>query len=152
MDLTCLVIPRAGLVPAECKRLGEALHRWLSSDPIARSVERLGLDDLRDGEFPQPQFMRLAWAAGAGLGKGLSRQEKDDIRDRLGERADARDVECHIRAASPEGGRQAALTLGRAIPDHLVEDILIEGQSWKGLGRDLAARTGTGLALPREEP
>ena len=50
----CVVIPRAGLVPVECKRLGEALHRWLSVEPAVRSVEPLGLDDLRDGELPQP--------------------------------------------------------------------------------------------------
>jgi hypothetical protein len=134
MDLTCLVIPRAGLVPAECKRLGESLHRWLSCDPGGRSVERLGLDDLRDGEFPQPQRLRLAWAAGAGSGKGLSPQEKDDIRTRLGNRADARDVECHIRVASREDLRQSVLSFAGAIPGHLVEDILIDGRSWRGFG------------------
>jgi hypothetical protein len=141
-----------GLVPAECKWLGEALHRWLSSDPAGRSVERLGLDDLRDGEFPQPQCLRLAWAAGAGSGKGLSRQQKDDIRDRLGERADARDVECHIRAASREDVPQAVLSFARAIPSHLVEDILIDGRSWRGFGRSRAARTDASSARSREGP
>jgi hypothetical protein len=151
MDLTCLVIPRVGLVPAECKWLGEALHRWLSADPAGRSVERLGLDDLRDGEFPQPQCLRLAWAAGAGSGKGLSRHQKD-IRDRLGERADARDVECHIRAASREHVRQAVRRFARAIPGHLVEDILIDGRSWREFGRSRAARTDAGSARSREGP
>ncbi len=84
MDLTCLVVRRAGLVPAECKRLDEALHRWLSSDPAGRSVERLGLDELRDGELRQLRRLRLAWAAGGGSGKGVGRRQQDDIRDRLG--------------------------------------------------------------------
>jgi hypothetical protein len=76
MGLTCLVIPRAGLVPAECKRLGEALHRWLSSAPAVRSIEPLRLNDL--------------------------------------------------------------------------DDILIEGTSWKRVTRDPAARIGTESTLPRE--
>ena len=151
MGLTCLVIPRAGLVPAECKRLGEALHRWLSSAPALRSIEPLGLNDLRDGELPQPQCLRLAWVAEASSGKGLSRQQKDDIRTGLGERAAARDLECHIRDASPEEVREAVLSFDRAVPSHLVDDILIDGQSWKRFIRDPAARVGTESTLPRED-
>ena len=63
MDLQCLVIPRAGLVPADCKRLGEALHRWRSADPAARSLDQPGLDDLRDGELPPPRYARHVRAA-----------------------------------------------------------------------------------------
>jgi hypothetical protein len=135
MDLTCLVIPRAGLVPAECRRLGEALCRWLALDLAVRSAERLGLDDLRDGELPQPQYLRLAWAGEGRSPKGLSRQQKDDIRNRLAERAEARDLECHIRNASGEDIRLAVLGFDQAIPGDLVDDILIDGKSWKGFSR-----------------
>jgi hypothetical protein len=116
-----------------------------------RSIEPLGLNDLRDGEFPQPQCLRLAWAAQASLGKGLSREQRDDIRTGLGERADAHDLECHIRDASPEEVREAVFSFDRDVPSHFVVDILIEGQSWKRFTRDPAARVGTESTSLRED-
>ena len=47
---------------------------------------------------------------------------------------DTRDLECHIGGEAGEGGRRAALSFGRAVPHHLVGDILIGGRNWKGLG------------------
>ena len=85
MDLQCLVIPRAGLVPADCKRLGEALHRWRSADPAARSLDQPGLDDLRDGELPPPRYVQHVRAAQGRANKALSYQEREDIRGGLGE-------------------------------------------------------------------
>jgi hypothetical protein len=135
MDLTCLVIPRAGLVPVECKRLGEALYRWLSFEPAVRSVEPLGLDDLRDGELPQPRYLRHTWSAQGRTPKGLSLEQKEEIRKTLAERADARDLECHIRNVSGQDIRLAVLGFDQAIPGYLVEDILIDGKSWKEFSR-----------------
>jgi hypothetical protein len=151
MGLKCLVIPRADLVPAECRRLGEALHRWLSSAPTVRSVEPLGLNDLRDGELPQPQCLRLAWAAGVSSKKSLSTQQMEDIRTRLGERAGARDLECHIWDASEEDVHEAALGFDQVIPSDLVDDILIDGKSWKRLKPGPAARRGTECTLTGED-
>jgi hypothetical protein len=134
MGLKCLVIPRAGLVPADCRRLGEALHRWRSADPAARSLDQLGLDDLRDGELPPPRYVRFIRAAQERAHKALSCQEREDIRSGLGDGAESRELECHIGDEGDEGGRDAALSFDRAVPGHLVDDILIGGRSWKGRG------------------
>ena len=134
MGLQCLVIPCAGLVPAACGRLGEALHRWRSADPAARSLDQLALDDLRDGELPPPRYVRFLRAAQERAKQALSCQEREDIRSGLGDGADTRDLERHIGGEADEGGRLAALNFGRAVPRHLVDDILIGGRSWKGLG------------------
>lgn len=134
MDLQCLVIPRAGLVPADCKRLGEALHRWRSADPAARSLDQPGLDDLRDGELPPPRYVRHVRAAQGRAHKALSCQEREDIRGGLGAGAEVRDLECHVGGAGEGAARLAALGFGRAVPRDLVEDILIGGLSWDELG------------------
>jgi hypothetical protein len=134
MGLQCLVIPRTGLVPADCRSLGEALHRWRSADPAARSLDQLALDELRDGELPPPRYVRFLRAAQERAEQALSHQEREDIRRALGDGADTRDLECHIGGEADEGGRLAALSFDRAVPCHLVDDILIGGRSWKGLG------------------
>jgi hypothetical protein len=133
MDLQCLVIPRAGLVPANCKRLGEALHRWRSAEPAARSLDQPGLDELRDGELPPPRYVRHVRAAQRRADKALSCQEREDIRVGLGEGAEVRELECHVGGAGEGAARLAALGFGRAVPRHLVEDILIGGLSWDEL-------------------
>jgi hypothetical protein len=128
------VIPRAGLVPADCKRLGEALHRWRSADPAARSLDQPGLDDLRDGGLPPARYVRHVRAAQGRANKALSCQEREDIRGGLGEGADARDLECYVGGAGEGGVRAAALGFALAVPRHLVENILIGGRSWDELG------------------
>jgi hypothetical protein len=59
----------------------------------------------------------------------------EEIRKTLAERADARDLECYIRNASGHDIRQAVLGFDHAIPGYLVEDILIDGKSWKEFSR-----------------
>jgi hypothetical protein len=103
MGLQCLVIPRAGLVPADCRRLGEALHRWRSADPAARSLDPHALDDLRDGELPPPRYVRFLRAAQERAKQALSCQEREDIRSGLGDGADTRDLERHIGGEADEG-------------------------------------------------
>ena len=134
MGLQCLVIPRAGLVPADCRRLGEALHRWRSADPAARSLDQLALDDLRDGGLPPPRYVRFLRAAQERATKALSRQEREDIRSGLGGRGGHARPGAPHRGRGRRGGRLAALSFERAVPGHLVDDILIGGRSWKGLG------------------
>ncbi len=121
-------------MPAECRRLGEALHRWRSADPAVRSLDQPGLDDLRDGELPPARYVRHIRAAQGRASKTLSWQEREDIRGGLGEGAEVRDLECHVGGAGEGAARLAALGFGRAVPRHLVEDILIGGLSWDELG------------------
>ena len=133
MGLQCLVIPRAGLVPADCRRLGEALHRWRSADPVARSLDQLALDNLRDGELPRP-----ATSGSSGRPRNAPSRPSPTRSARTSAAAwgtgRTRDLECHIGGEADEGGRLAALSFDRAVPCHLVDDILIGGRSWKGLG------------------
>jgi hypothetical protein len=148
MGLHCLVIPRAGLVPSDCKRLGEALHRWRSADPAARTLDQLDLDDLRDGELPPSRHVRRVRAAQERAKKALSCQEREDIRTGLGTAADARDLECQVGGVGDEGGRLAVLGFERSVPGHLVDDILIAGVSWKRGPRRLAEPPGPGRCVP----
>ncbi len=141
MGLQCLVIPRAGLVPADCKRLGEALHRWRSADPVGRTLDQPGLDDLRDGELPPPRYVRHVRAAQGRANKALSCQEREDIRVGLGEGAEVRELECHVGDGGEGAALLAAAGFGRAVPRHLVADILIGGRSWDELG-GLASASG----------
>ena len=115
MGLQCLVIPCAGLVPAACGRLGEALHRWRSADPAARSPDQLALDDLRDGGLPPPRYVRFIRAAQERAQQALSYQEREDIRSGLGDGADTRPGVPH-RGRGRRGGppRGTQLRPGRA--------------------------------------
>jgi hypothetical protein len=151
--LDCAVIPRSDSTAEELKELGAALSAWWRAECSApgSAAERLdedGLNDLLAGELPQPFGLRLlGWlrepGVRSGVRAGAPRLTAQDVAEVLRRAQDAspsvarRIPRAELRAVfiglADRGGPALARTLLRLreyLPDDLVEDVVIDGQSW----------------------
>jgi hypothetical protein len=131
------IIPKKGASPQQLKGLAEAIERWqgdMLEDWCSFVGGGLGLDDLRKGELPQP-FAVLAPAAIKKVSKRLYRELKvprmrnlaQDEREYLTRRT----VSFRLKYHKERCNRQLVLdTLRDAIPADLVDDVLLNDQSW----------------------
>ena len=131
----CWVIPRWDATPEQRQVLGEALGRWSKreSDPngLLHHMDHLALLDLLAVESPQACVLQMLGKAG----------EADPWRESAapGEEADKtipeeRTVFFAVRGGSSYDRWRVIASLRQDIPAELVEDILIDGQSWQGEG------------------
>jgi hypothetical protein len=143
MAVTCLVYPRRDLSNEECKKVGNGIYEWLYTDSGNRLVLNPGMDDLRNGELPQPYYIqRLVGIEGRGLTeeeriavghsvKDISREKRERLKEKCGDKAMSRHVELTIYGPAALDRNGIVAGLERKIPGELLEDILIEGVSWK---------------------
>jgi hypothetical protein len=151
------IIPRPDATPEQLKRLGTVLTDWwdlegAGATPAVSWIDRPALDDLLAGELPQPFVLRLLTEMNrAGLPHGPlaylalpARMTTQQLREALHKardfhpqlarsipQEDSRTIPFGLGNASSEGRRQIIAGLRRIIPAGLVEDILIDGQSWE---------------------
>lgn len=143
MAVTCLVYPRKDLSAEECKDLGKGIYQWLYADSGNRSVLWPGMEDLRSGELPQPYYVQqLTGIEGRGLTeeerlaalgngvKDLSREERERLIAKWGDRAMSRHVELTVNDPAAFDRKGIVASLQWDIPRERVEDILIDGVSW----------------------
>ena len=108
MSIACEVLLRRDASPSQLRELGAALRRWYVREArehgIALYTNQDGINALRAGQLPQPVCGRRGGR-------------------RLAVPFDVRDGKSYSREATIE-------SLRKDIPADLVEDILIDGQSW----------------------
>jgi hypothetical protein len=150
--LDCAIIPRHDATPDELKELGAALAAWWRAEcsvpgSAAERLDEDALNDLREGELPQPFGLRLlGWFREPAAHRGLAGSRRLTARDMT-------DVLRHARDANPRVARRIPPTNLRAVflglsnhselavnrllaslrlrlPPDLVEDVLIDGRSW----------------------
>jgi hypothetical protein len=143
MIVKCDIFPRANLPPDQYKLLGKQIEEWIYDSPSYRSSVSSGIQDLHDGELPQPYYVQQLIGAegrtrpegiieGPGVPsvKDLSRAERQTLRDDLGERADWRIVPVTILGAEARDRKALAAGLKSRVDAELVSDVLIEGVTW----------------------
>jgi hypothetical protein len=113
MSIICKVLPRRGATPRELQELGSALRRWYARESrehgIALYTNLEDINALRQGHLPS-----------AGVLGGRAKQRRAII---LAVRAG--------RWYSLEGTRKS---FEQDIPPKLVQDVLIDGESWTRVG------------------
>jgi hypothetical protein len=150
------IIPRPDATPEQLKRLGAALAEWWErrgggTEGGPHWIDGAALNDLLAGELPQPFVLRILTemhnspsspgTAALGLPGRMTTRE---LREALHE---ARDTHPHLARSIPQADsrtvpfglgsagqidRQTIIAgLRRFVATELVEDILIDGQSWE---------------------
>jgi hypothetical protein len=143
MAAICEIHPRTDLSTDDCKALGDAVFQWLYADPSNREAGWFGMNDLRAGELPQPWYIqRIMGIEGRTLpeediGKPgtpkvhrLSDTEREEFRQRLGDKAMSRHVELVMRGKRSQDRAFVIASLREMIPAGTVNDVLIDGSSW----------------------
>jgi hypothetical protein len=133
LPIACRVFPRAGGTRQERQTLGTALYRW--SQRALRGgtleyVDNLALLGLLGGESPEPLFYSLLGVSAP----STARQGEPEARP-AAEDVEAEDGEIFFTARGGKAySRQRLIdSLRQDIPENLVEDVLIDGRSWKDL-------------------
>jgi hypothetical protein len=151
------ILPRQDATPEQLKRLGAALTEWSTRPGTsggATWIDRAALEDLLAGELPQPFVLRFLTemksgkpssgpqallAAPAQMTTRQLREALHQAREaypelaRLIPEADSRTVPFGLARGNRANRGQIIAGLRRYISADLVEDILIDGQSWEVL-------------------
>jgi hypothetical protein len=153
------IIPRRDASMEQLKRLGDALSRWWQCEWAGTGrglhwIDTGAIDDLLSGELPQPFVLRLLTevnqrspsTGGAEAVASAPRMTSRELRDALQRarqvyphlsqlipQADARTVQFGLGPKSKLDRARLLASLRRAVPADLVEDVLIEGQSWNAV-------------------
>jgi hypothetical protein len=136
MALLCEIIPRRNATAGQLKRLGLALDRWYGretgGDGIAHYIDYWALQDLLNGELPQPVALRLSTTSHARdpWGHMRPRLTVEQLRTAFPEHALKRTLYLKVWGGDGFSRQRTIESLRRDIPHDLVEDILVEGRSW----------------------
>jgi hypothetical protein len=122
---TARLRPRRDATPEQLKRLGTALEEWTRREQgngVLYSIDPKRLASLLSGEPPDPLGVQVMEH-----NKGVSWEK---IRQDLGPLASDRSVRFTVKD-EPHCTRDKVIeSLRQAIPDELVEDVVIDGVSW----------------------
>jgi hypothetical protein len=126
MPVVCELRPCQDATPEQFKELGEALKAWASRElgngGVLCSIDPEGLASLLSGEPPNPLALQLK--------KHNEEVSLEKIRQDLGSLASDRSL-CFTVKDEPRWPRAMVIeNVRQAIPAELVEDILIDGESW----------------------
>jgi hypothetical protein len=150
--LDCAVIPRQDCTTDELKELGFALGAWWRAECAAPNspaaqLDEAALHDLLAGELPQPFGLRLlGWLREPETQRNLAlprrltphsvtealrhaRNANPAVAGRI-PRAELRAVFIGLSRHTEPAVRRLVASLRRGLPENLIADILIDGQSW----------------------
>ncbi len=126
MPVPCELLPRLDATPGQLKQLGAALETWvrreLGNEGVLYSFDGEGLASLLGGEPPNPLALRVT--------PPNERVSWGQIRRDLGPLASDRSLRFTVKDDPPWPRAKVIENLRRAIPAELVDDILIDGESW----------------------
>jgi hypothetical protein len=162
-EILCVLLPRRDATPEQLKALGEALCTWSEMEQesgLHAGFRTRGVDDLLEGEMPQPLAIRKAKdlppePEGRDMKKVLEEakrmadlppEERDRLeaerqaivpgavqraKQELGELASSRLILLSVTPHWVHPDRKRVIQgLKKYIPKELVEDIDVEGRSW----------------------
>ncbi|HLN32715.1 MAG TPA: hypothetical protein VK395_33610 [Gemmataceae bacterium] len=137
MFIECNIVPLKNATGEQLQALGLALGRWsrreMGMGGMARSVDQRALDDLMRGELPQPMANRLSdmFVRPGARSARDSESTLDQVRNVFPQLPGEQMVRIKL-CRNPSCNRALAIqSLVQDVPADLVEDIRIDGISWK---------------------
>jgi len=137
MFIECEIVPLKNATGAQLQALGTALRRWarreMGKGGMARAVDQRALEDLGKGELPQPMASRLSDMFGKpGAARGTAHElASDRVRNVFPQLPNEQTIRIKL-CGDPSYRRALAIqSLAQEVPADLVEDIRIDGRSWK---------------------
>ena len=125
---TCYIVPKATATSKQLKRLGKAIGEWVHNLDVSIKIEH-GTDDLHQGELPTPKSIH--WTK-----KDSGFEQFHVEMEELAKVSSNRGV--YVKMYSLVPSYMATLDrdnlieqLRECLPANAVDDVLIDGVSWK---------------------
>jgi hypothetical protein len=137
MMIECEFVPRQSATAEQLKELGAALQRWYRAEARAAGmghyIDNHALDHLLRGELPAPWADRLSAMfpqENPPIPDGFD-QTNERIRNVFRGSAHKQSVVVRLQGRQAHSRKAIIEGLCRNLPEHLVEDILLDARSWK---------------------
>jgi hypothetical protein len=131
------IVPLRNATGAQLQALGLALRRWsrreMGTDGVAPVVDPRALEDLVSGELPQPMANRLSGMFGKAGALNARRAEpaSSQVRNVFPQLPDEQALRFKLHGGPSYNRALVIQSLVQHVPADLVEDIRIDGKSWK---------------------